>query len=170
MTAIDLCCGAGGWACAARGLGITWLAVVDIDPVPLATWRTNHAADHPDCRVICGDLADPLTIIELSGLRPDIIVGGIPCEQVSVARSNVMIEPEALAAWHRLIDSMFGVVRQLRPRYWCMEDVIQVEPHLPPPAVAGIPYRCQRIDAKDYQPQRRLRTYIGDFPLADTSA
>lgn len=172
LVGIDLCCGAGGWACAALGLPrpIQWAAVVDIDPTPLATWRTNHGAQHPDCRIICGDLTDSTTLDQLRDLRPDIIVGGIPCEQVSVARSNYACDPDTLAAWHRLIDSMFGLVRDLRPDHWCFEDVIQVEKHLPPPTVAGVPYHHCRIDARHFQPQRRLRTYIGDFvkprPLA----
>lgn len=30
LNAIDLCCGAGGWACAARGLPIRFVAVADL--------------------------------------------------------------------------------------------------------------------------------------------
>lgn len=59
---------------------------------------------------------------------------------------------------------MFGVVARLRPTYWCFEDVVQVQKHLPPPAVAGVPYRTATIDARLYQPQRRKRLYVGDFP------
>lgn len=105
MTAIDLCCGAGGWACAAAGFDVDWLAVIDIDPIPLATWRANHAAQHPQCRVIRADLADPAATAQLVGMCPDIIVGGIPCEQVSQARAGAPLSTADLAAWHQLIDS-----------------------------------------------------------------
>jgi site-specific DNA-cytosine methylase len=48
LVAIDLCCGAGGWSCAARGLPIHVVAAVD-------RWDAcclTHARNHPGTEVI----------------------------------------------------------------------------------------------------------------------
>ena len=52
LRAIDLCSGAGGWACAARGLPIHIELAVDFWPVACRTYQLNH----PETRVLCADL------------------------------------------------------------------------------------------------------------------
>lgn len=54
IRAIDLCAGAGGWACAARGLPITIVAAVDFWRPACETYRLNH----PGVKVIEGDLRE----------------------------------------------------------------------------------------------------------------
>lgn len=54
IKAIDLCAGAGGWGCAARGLPIDIVLAVDLWPVACKTYELNH----PSTRVLCGDLRD----------------------------------------------------------------------------------------------------------------
>ena len=46
LNAIDLCCGAGGWACAARDLPVRFVAVADLAADCLETWQLNHNAAH----------------------------------------------------------------------------------------------------------------------------
>lgn len=164
LTAIDLCCGAGGWACAARGLPIRFVAVYDREPLYLETWRINHQTDHPDCRRIVCNLSEPLAEDQWPTEPVDIVLGGIPCEQVSQARGANKASQETMDAWHALIDNALAIVDKLDPTYWCLEDVIQIEKHLPPWTPKGRPVRHTRINAKYYGPQSRLRTYIGDFP------
>lgn len=168
IRAVDLCCGAGGWAVAARGLPIDWVAVADLDGDCLETWRTNHERDHPAARVIQCDLstaAGAAAVIDAAaGAAVDLVVGGIPCEPVSVARGANRTPAGEMAAWHALIDRCLEVVAELRPRWWCIEDVIQIERHLPGPLLAGLAYGVRRIEAEDYGPQRRLRSFIGTFP------
>lgn len=167
LRAIDLCCGAGGWACAARGLPIEWVAVADIAKGPLETWLVNHQTDHPDCKLLQVDLSTAAgveAILDACGSRADLVVGGIPCEQVSCLRMAKPLERQALDDWHRLIDCCLLVVEQTTPRWWCIEDVIQIEKHLPPPLFHGREIPRRRIDASDYGPQRRVRTFLGEFP------
>jgi DNA (cytosine-5)-methyltransferase 1 len=164
LTAIDLCCGAGGWACAARDLPIRFVAVYDREPLYLETWRLNHQGTHHDCRRIVCDLSHPLANDQWPEEPVDIVLGGIPCEQVSIARGANKASKETMDAWHALIDNSLGIVDRLSPKYWCLEDVIQIEKHLPPWTAAGRLVRHIRINAKHYGPQSRLRTYVGDFP------
>lgn len=88
IRAIDLCCGAGGWAFASRGLPIHFIAVADIAPDCLETWRANHADDHPGCTVIECDLSKGTDEVlnAVQGQRVDLVLGGIPCAEISVMR------------------------------------------------------------------------------------
>ena len=167
LRAIDLCCGAGGWACAARGLPIEFVAVADWAADCLETWRINHQADHPQCAFHRIDLSDAGAAGHLAAWAAsqgiDLILGGIPCEQVSIMRQSPITE-EAMRDWHRLIDHCLMFVDSCRPRWWCFEDVIQIERHLPLPLLCGREIPAVRIDAAEYGPQSRVRAYLGEFP------
>jgi len=166
LRAVDVCCGAGGWATAARGLPIEWVAVADIAPDCLETWQVNHAENNPDCRTVLCDLSTALgirAVIDAAGGSADLVVGGIPCEQVSVLRPRRA--PTAMVdSWHELLDGCLQIVKRLAPTWWVLEDVIQIERHLPLPLFHGntIPFR--RIQASRYSAQNRLRTFLGEYP------
>jgi site-specific DNA-cytosine methylase len=171
IRAIDLCCGGGGWALAARGLPIEWVAVADLAEDCLETWRVNHAAAHPSCQRLRVDLSSPegIEAVREVCLNPlgggiDLIVGGIPCEQVSAARRNRPAAKQVMADWHRLIDSILSLVRDLDPRFWSIEDVIGIERHLPSELELGMAIPKRRVQASTYGPQRRVRTFLGRFP------
>jgi hypothetical protein len=66
--------------------------------------------------------------------------------------------------WHKLLDNCLEIVKQLRPRAWCFEDVIQIEKHLPLPLFGGGEIPIWRCDSSDFGPQRRIRSFIGEFP------
>lgn len=155
LRAIDICAGAGGWACAARGLPIRIVAAVDLDRDCLATYAHNHPGTetiHRDCRSL-----DWATINRAHGPF-DLIVGGIPCEAISPARNqNPADEPE-MRAWMMTIDACLEAARILSPRWWCYEDVVGLRRFLP----AGTP--IQTIDAALYGAQTRRRVYVGRFP------
>ncbi len=167
LRAVDLCCGAGGWAAAARGLPIDWVCVADLAADCLETWEVNHAAEHPTCERLRCDLrlaesAD--AVLKAADGSVDLVVGGIPCEQVSVARGANRANATEIEDWHRLIDQCLSIVDRLAPRFWAIEDVIQIEKHLPGPLFHGKNIPCRRIEAADHSPQRRLRTFLGTFP------
>lgn len=166
LRAIDLCCGAGGWAAAARGLPIEWVAVADIAPDCLETWKVNHADRHPDCELLCVDLSTQRGIrrVPETAGAVDIVVGGIPCEQVSVARGASKVSSNEMDRWYKLIDGCLEIVDLVEADYWALEDVIQIEKHLPLPLLHGREIPFQRIDASDFGPQRRIRTFLGKFP------
>jgi len=168
LRAVDLCCGAGGWACAARGLPIRWVAVADLAADCLETWEINHGRENPDCALLECDLGIEDGIQQVLAAcdrqRIDIVTGGIPCEQISCARGARRASDDQISTWHRLVDNCLKIARDLAPRWWALEDVIQIEKHLPCPLELGwiVPFR--RIEAGNFGPQRRLRTYLGVFP------
>jgi site-specific DNA-cytosine methylase len=168
LKAIDLCCGAGGWACAARGLPIDFVAVVDWAEDCLETWRQNHQRHHPRCERCLVDLSSPEgreRIENIGELGPiDLVLGAIPCEELSVARGGKRPSPKQMAKLHELTDAVLADVRRLSPRWWAVEDVIQIEKHLPAPIECGWTVPFRRIEAADFGPQRRLRTFLGVFP------
>jgi site-specific DNA-cytosine methylase len=168
LNAIDLGCGAGGWAVAARGLPIRFVAVADIADPSLETWALNHFENHPDCGVLHADLSTPegrgLLYSTIADRKIDLILGGIPCEQVSPARNNISLPHDSIPKLHCLIDGFFEIVARYSPTWWSIEDVLQIERHLPGPLFFGRPIPILRIQASRFGPQRRRRTFIGNFP------
>lgn len=177
IDAIDLCCGAGGWACAARDLPIRFVAVVDIAADCLETWRINHQADHPDCILLEADLSKAETVSKLVEIAAEraggrtagsgelLIVGGIPCAEISSLRAATPVERERMDRWYKLLDNCLAIVDALAPRWWALEDVIQIDRHLPLPLWHGGEIPVRRIDAADFGPQSRQRSFLGRFPL-----
>jgi len=161
IRAIDLCCGVGGWACAARGLPIHITHAFDLWPEAAKTYEINH----PETEVVVGDLtrrAIYRKLIDACSHETDLVLGGIPCETVSILRNgwnpkNRPRQPE-IADWRKLLDRCLYIVRMLGPRWWCLEDVAGIVQHLPPltPWV--------EINSAEYSPQARRRIYVGEFP------
>lgn len=172
IRAIDLCCGAGGWAAAARGLPIEWLAVADCAEDCLETWQVNHAQDHPKCRCLAVDLSTQAGIDAVGEVAGGValIVGGIPCEKISPHRGNRPVSKREWTNFYGLLDNCLNLIRLLRPRWWCLEDVIQIEAYLPLPLWHGRKVPYVRIDASRFGPQKRLRTFLGEFPVPQADA
>lgn len=108
----------------------------------------------------------PTTIDAIKALRfgqVDIILGGIPCEQVSVMRQTPATQ-KTMDEWHSLLDNCLEIVKILNPQSWCFEDVIQIEKHLPLPLFSGGVIPVWRCDSSNFGPQRRIRSFIGKFP------
>jgi len=153
LTALDLCCGAGGWECAARGLPIRFRAAIDWEQDCCLTTKYNH----PEAPVVCGDVTR--LPIGAAVRAVDVVLGAIPCEEISVARNNVPLSEAALAKWHELLDGMLALIAEIKPRWWVIENVIQMRKHLPifTPQVV--------LDSAYWSGQRRRRMFIGEFPL-----
>lgn len=156
IRAIDLCCGAGGWAFAARRLPIQFVAAIDRWDACCATYARNHAG----VEVICRDVTEPAALEWAGALEAiDLVVGGIPCEWLSVLR-NIHRGASAaeIAAGRATLDAMLAIVQALAPRWWCLEDVIQIRGELPPLT----PFLV--LDSAHWSGQRRKRCYVGRFP------
>lgn len=181
LRAIDICCGAGGWAVAARGLPIQFVAVADHAADCLETWQLNHGADHPDCQLLNLDLSAAKGMRQLvkAAGKVDLIVGGIPCEQVSTARGNRPLKNGELATLHSLVDQCFWAVKKLKPRYWCfpLPPSIQDRPQstdAPSPAVvASHGDRCWPVGMADglvrvmeWQEAAALQGFPNDYIFA----
>lgn len=159
LRAVDLCCGAGGWACAARGLPIQIELAIDLWEKACATYTLNH----PTTDVVCGDLTDP-------GLRESVrqrcigvncVLGAIPCEWLTSyrrAKLGNQVTTEERGSQRALLDAVLDLTTQLHPRWWCLEDVIGLRKELP----IFTPF--QILDARHWSAQRRKRLFVGTFP------
>lgn len=154
LKAIDICAGAGGWAIAARGLPIEIVAAIDFAGDCCATYQYNH----PEVNVIQEEVRDhDFTKYE----SIDLILGSVPCEEISVARMNNPPSAEAMCDWWKLLDKVFEAVEAIKPRYWCIENVPQMKKHLP------IMTPWVILDSSYWSAQKRQRIFVGNFPLPD---
>ena len=158
LRAIDLCCGAGGWACAARGTRVEIVLAVDRCSESCRTYALNHALTE----VICEDLLHDdvrRKVARVAGDGLDIVLGAIPCEWLSrLRRIQGGVPHNEVRSQRVLLDATLDIVRCIMPRYWCLEDVPEVVNELP------IMTPWQVIDALPWCGQRRKRAYIGVFP------
>jgi site-specific DNA-cytosine methylase len=150
LNAIDVCCGCGGWAEAARGLPIRITHVFDWAEDCLRTYKLNH----PDVECVQCDVVEH----DFTGYGADLVLGGIPCEPVSVVRNNVPLRPEVYKVWLGLIEKCLAIPEQVGARWWCYEDIPQLEKHLP----ILTPFFA--LDSADFSGQRRKRIYVGNLP------
>ncbi|MDE2102050.1 MAG: DNA cytosine methyltransferase [Patescibacteria group bacterium] len=157
LRAVDLCCGGGGWACAARGLPIQIIAAADLWEPACRTYALNHRGTI----VMQGDLRSPEFRAEFftrSGGNIDVVLGGIPCEWLSVYRNLQKVKPEELEQQRETLDCVLALSDYFQPRWWCLEDVIQLKRELP----IFTPYVV--LDARHWSAQRRKRLFVGRFP------
>lgn len=156
LRAIDLCAGGGGWACAARGMPIDMVLAVDLWDAACRTYKLNF----PATDVRQGDLRDQAVrrriIVEHKG-RIDLVLGGIPCEWLSVYRTLQQATDDEIERERCTLDAVLGMPQALHARWWCFEDVKGLLRELPP----LLPY--VEINAAEYSGQRRKRVYIGNF-------
>ncbi len=157
IKAIDLCCGAGGWACA-RGLPIEIVLAVDLWEPAAITYRLNH----PSVEVWIEDLrgkAVQRKIIDVAEAREtNLVLGGIPCGWLSSYRTIQKVSVDERDANRATLDSCLAMVGRIAPEFWCMEDVAKIVGELPP----FTPY--QIFDARHWSAQRRKRCFVGEFP------
>ena len=127
LKAIDVCSGVGGWACAARGLPIDIVLAVDLWDRACRTYRLNF----PDTEVRCEDLRQKEVqkrIVRKCRGNTDIVLGGIPCQWLSVYRNIARgkkgdVKSEELVKERVTLDSVLAMVAEIDPRCWCLEDV-----------------------------------------------
>lgn len=154
LRAIDICAGAGGWAVAARGLPIQIIAAFDWQFDCLLTYRENH----PYVQCIQCDV----TQFDFSVLRQiniDLILGAIPCEEVSIARNGQPLAKGKIESLRALCDKCTSLHETLDARHWVFEDVAQIVPH----CEIMTPY--YKLDSQAFSAQRRVRVYLGNVPV-----
>lgn len=154
LTAIDLCAGAGGWIEAARGLPIKFVLAVDFAIDCCETIRYNH----PGIPVVCADVTAGINYEQLAG-KVDLVLGAVPCEEVSTLRVSRPTSAADMAVWHDLIDGLVDAVDTIAPDYWAMENVIQMRRHLPPLVPQVV------LESRHWSAQSRKRLFIGNFPV-----
>lgn len=109
-TALSLYCGAGGLDLGFKRAGFELEWAIDCDPFAVRTY-----ADAVDKRVVC---ADVLTVEPPTGLHPDVIIGGPPCQGFSVIGRMDPSDPRS-----RHVSHFLDVVARFEPRAFVMENV-----------------------------------------------
>jgi DNA (cytosine-5)-methyltransferase 1 len=108
-TAVSLYCGAGGLdAGFAPFFDVKW--AIDIDARAVETYNANLVG-----RAVCGDVLESQLP---SGLSPDVVIGGPPCQGFSVLGRMDPADPRS-----RHVEHFLDVVGELKPRAFVMENV-----------------------------------------------
>lgn len=166
--AIDLFCGVGGMTFGFEQAGFDVVAAFDIEHWNIATHRRNF----PQTKAFALDLAEASgkTIRRLAciGNRTiDVVFGGPPCQGFSVGGKRDLSDKRNL-----LLYEFSRLVRELKPRYFVMENVRGLLLDHARPVLESFLRRVKRagyavaepvglLDAADFGvPQRRQRTFI----------
>lgn len=173
FTAVDLFCGAGGFALGLERAGFDVLLAVDSWQLAVDSYAQNFA--HP---VLCADLSAMAgrDILRRAGVKKgevDLVVGGPPCQGFSIQR----IGPD-----HDLRNSLVleyaRLLREISPRLFVMENVPGLmgkrgselfEAFLSSVAEAGFDTEAHVVNAADYgAPQLRRRVVVLGWRRNDT--
>jgi DNA (cytosine-5)-methyltransferase 1 len=109
-TAVSLYAGAGGLDQGFSQAGFKLLWAIDSDRHAVETYKANLGG-----HIVCGELPGKAP---LADLRPDVVVGGPPCQGFSVIGR---MDPEDPRSRH--VHYFLDVVERLEPRAFCMENV-----------------------------------------------
>ena len=152
MRALDLFSGIGGFALAGESVGIETAAFCEIEPfaVNVLQKRFPGVPVFPDVRELGGD--------SVGGI--DIVCGGFPCQDLSVAGKRAGLAGERSGLWYEMLRIIAGV----RPHYVLAENVrgavnlaldtvqagmeaegYKVWPYLVPAAAFGAPHQRERL-------------------------
>ena len=116
MKAVDLFCGCGGMSLGFINAGFEIEWAFDSWEPAIRTYRKNFS--HP---VYKADLSDRQIVPVIAGLKPDIIIGGPPCQDFSSAgRRDETMGRAALSKTYA------DIVTAARPEYFVMENVSQI--------------------------------------------
>lgn len=156
-TAVSLYCGAGGLDLGFVQAGFDMLWANDADPQAIETYRANVGP-----HAMCGDVLEAT----LPDLRPDVVIGGPPCQGFSVIGRMREDDPRSRHVFHFL-----DVVGELEPEAFVMENVkaLGANPRWAPlrselrRRAAALGYATQLVilNAADYGvPQARERMFL----------
>ncbi len=177
LTSIDLFAGAGGLSRSLEAVGWRSVAAVEIDKEAAETLRRNKAQGYlKGTRIIESDIRDvSAKDLRPSGVsaswRPDILVGGPPCQPFSSAGLMQGFEDPRGQLFHEFV----RLADQLKPRFILFENVAGLVTAKTPNGSPGgvlrriqnefenVGYACRfdLLNAADYgAPQRRVRLYM----------
>jgi DNA (cytosine-5)-methyltransferase 1 len=114
---VDLFSGCGGFTLGAYEAGFRSKLAIDVDPKLTSSYRFNFPGSplllHDIARLSGAEVARRIGTERLDG-----VVGGPPCQGFSVIGKRDPGDPRNELVWH-----FFRLVRQLRPRFFVMENV-----------------------------------------------
>jgi DNA (cytosine-5)-methyltransferase 1 len=162
VNVLDLFSGIGGFSLGLERAGMRTVAFCEVDPF----CRRVLAKHWPD--IPCYDDVRSLTAERLAadGIAADVICGGFPCQDISVAGKGAGIEAERSGLWSEYA----RIIGELRPRYVIVENVAALlgrglERVLGDLATLGFDAEWHCIPASAIgAPHRRDRVWIVAFP------
>ena len=115
MNVLDLFAGIGGFTLGLERAGFETVAFCEIDPYAQKVLRKNwpEVPIYDDVRNITAKR------LAADGIRVDVITGGFPCQDISVAGNQAGIEGERSGLWSECA----RLIGELRPRYAIFENV-----------------------------------------------
>jgi DNA (cytosine-5)-methyltransferase 1 len=113
MRLLDLFAGIGGFSLAAHWMGWDTVAFVERDKFCQKVLRKNFGQDI--------DIHDDITTFSGQPFRGrvDIVTGGFPCQDISIAGKHAGIEGPRSSLWYE----MLRVISEVRPRFVIVENV-----------------------------------------------
>lgn len=169
-TFVELFCGTGGLSLGFEQAGFAPLLALDNDANAIETYRFNRPW-MPAERILCADIEKYLspaedsascsTLSDLIDRRPDVMMGGVPCQGFSTAnRQPIENDPR-----NRLYRDFIAAVDELEPRFVVIENVTgirQIAEHVVD-AFDRIGYHVEfdTLNAVDFGlPQNRRRVFF----------
>jgi len=165
-TAVELFAGAGGLSLGFKMAGFKILAATDMEPLSRETYRLNFPGVpfiERDVRRLSGG-----ELVDAAGARPDLVIGGPPCQGFSTLGDKLSSDPRNL-----LFEEFARIVDEVRPRGVVIENVRAIttmyggqfkENVLRRFAEIGYPLTLGVLDAAAYGiPQHRLRAFFIGF-------
>lgn len=166
--AIDLFCGVGGLGLGVEQAGFDVVGAFDSQQFNV----DSHSANFPSTRTFKADLSkvSGRHLLELSGARStevDLVVGGPPCQGFSVGGKRDLNDARNL-----LMYEFARLVREIRPKYFVMENVQGLTSSHARPVLESFVRRVKRngyrvvepiqvLDAANFGvPQRRKRVFV----------
>ena len=118
LNVLDLFCGAGGLSYGFESAGFDILVGIDNDAKALETFELNHKGS----KSICGDITQ-ITYDEhikplLGGKQIDVIMGGPPCQGMSLSGPRKFDDPR-----NKLYLSYIRLVKEIQPKVFVIENV-----------------------------------------------
>lgn len=115
MKVLDLFSGIGGFSLGLERAGMETVAFCEIEEFPRKVLK-KHWPDVPiyeDVRNVTRER------LEADGIIPDVICGGFPCQDISVAGKQAGIHAERSGLWEELC----RIIGEVRPKYAIVENV-----------------------------------------------
>ena len=178
MNVLDLFSGIGGFSLGLERAGMRTVAFCEIDPF----CRRVLAKHWPN--VPCYDDIRTLTAERLAadGISVDLIAGGFPCQDISVAGKGAGLAGERSGLWREYA----RLIGEIRPRFVIVENVaallgrglgdvlgdlaalgFDTEWHCIPASAVGAPHRRDRIWIVAYTSGDRVLQFTGGRNLSD---
>lgn len=116
MKVLDLFSGIGGFSLGLERAGMTTVAFCEIEPFPRAVLK-KHWPEVPCYEDVRTLTAERLAADGIGGV--DVICGGFPCQDLSIAGKGAGINGERSGLWSEIV----RLIGELGPRYVILENV-----------------------------------------------